>query len=105
MDPAGNLWYAWSNDHDIYTAKSTNHGQSWSCSRPVSTNTAQAIFPWLAATSKGVDLVYYGAPTTTNQTWYVYFAQNTAGTPTGWLLAFRACASATAPACVSSFCM
>jgi hypothetical protein len=38
----------------------------------------------LAATSKGVDLVYYAAPTTTNQTWYVYFAQNLAGTPTGW---------------------
>jgi hypothetical protein len=84
VDPAGNLWYAWSNDHTIYTAKSTNRGQSWTCSRPVSTNTAQAIFPWLAATSKGVDLVYYGAPTTTNQTWYVYFAQNTAATPTGW---------------------
>lgn len=84
VDPAGNLWYAWSNDHNVYTAKSTNHGKSWTCSPPVSTSTSQAIFPWLAATSKGVDLVYYGAPTTTNQTWYVEFAQNTAGTPTGW---------------------
>jgi hypothetical protein len=84
VDPAGNVWYAWSNDHKIYTAKSTNHGQTWSCSAPVSTNTAQAIFPWLAATSGGVDLVYYGAPTTANQTWSVYFAQNTAGTTTGW---------------------
>jgi hypothetical protein len=45
----------------------------------VSTNTAQAIFPWLAATSNGVDLVYYGAPTASNQTWYVYLAQRTAG--------------------------
>ena len=43
-----------------------------------------STIPWLAATSPGVDLVYYGAPTKTNQTWYVYFAQNTAGTPTGW---------------------
>jgi hypothetical protein len=51
----------------------------------VSTNTAQGIFPWLAATSSGVDLVYYGAPTTgSNQTWSVYFAQNTAGSPSGW---------------------
>jgi len=49
------------------------------CSAPVSTNTAQAIFPWLAATSSGVDLVYYGAPSTSNQTWSVYFAQNVAG--------------------------
>jgi hypothetical protein len=31
------------------------------------------------ATSSGVDLVYYGSPTTTNQTWYVYFAQNLSG--------------------------
>jgi hypothetical protein len=52
---------------------------TWTCSGPISTNTSQAIFPWLAATSAGVDLVYYGAPTTTNQTWSVYFAQNIAG--------------------------
>lgn len=84
IDRAGNIWYAWSNDHNIYTAKSTNHGKTWTCSAPVSTTTAQAIFPWLAATNKGVDLVYYAAPTTTNQTWYVYFAQNTARTTTGW---------------------
>jgi hypothetical protein len=79
VDPAGNLWYAWSDDHNIYTAESTDHGATWTCSGAVSTNTAQAIFPWLAATSSGVDLVYYGAPTATNQTWYVYFAQNIAG--------------------------
>jgi hypothetical protein len=76
VDPAGNVWYAWSDDHNVYTAQSTDHGQTWTCSSPVSTNTAQAIFPWLVATSAGVDLVYYGAPTSTNQTWYVYFAQN-----------------------------
>lgn len=84
VDPAGHVWYSWSDDTTIRTAESTNHGQTWTCSKPVSTNTAQAIFPWLAATSHGVDLVYYAAPTKTNQTWYVYFAQNTAGTPTGW---------------------
>jgi hypothetical protein len=79
VDPAGNVWYAWSDDRNIYTAESTDHGKTWSCSGAVSTNTAQAIFPWLVATSAGVDLVYYGAPTTSNQTWSVYFAQNTAG--------------------------
>jgi hypothetical protein len=84
VDPSGHIWYAWSDDSTIRTAESTNHGMTWTCSKPVSTNSAQAIFPWLAATSHGVDLVYYGAPTKTNQTWYVYFAQNTAGTPTGW---------------------
>jgi hypothetical protein len=76
VDPAGNVWYAWSDDHNVYTAESSDHGQTWTCSAPVSTNTAQAIFPWLAATSAGVDLVYYASPTATNQTWYVYFAQN-----------------------------
>jgi hypothetical protein len=84
VDPAGNVWYAWSDDHSIFTAKSTDHGKTWTCSSAVSTGSAQAIFPWLAATSAGVDLVYYGAPTTTNQTWNVNFVQNTAGTPTGW---------------------
>ena len=84
VDPAGNVWYAWSNDRRIYTAKSSDHGKTWTCSPAVSTTSAQAIFPWLAATSKGVDLVYYGAPTLTGQTWYVQFAQNLSGTPTGW---------------------
>jgi hypothetical protein len=77
--PNGNIWYAWSDDHNISTAESTDHGQTWTCQPAVSTGTAQAIFPWLAATNSGVDLVYYGAPTATNQTWYVYFAQNTTG--------------------------
>jgi hypothetical protein len=84
VDPAGNIWYAWSDDHNITTAESTDHGQTWTCSPPVSTNTAQAIFPWLVATSGGVDLVYYATPTTSNQTWYVYFAQDAAGTPSSW---------------------
>jgi len=79
VDPAGDVWFAWSDDHNIYTAESTDHGQSWTCSPAVSTNTAQAIFPWLAATSSGVDLVYYGAPSSSNQTWSVYFAQNVGG--------------------------
>ena len=77
--PNGTIYYAWSDDQNIYTASSTDHGKTWTCSPAVSTGTAQAIFPWLAATNNGVDLVYYGAPTATNQTWYVYFAQNTAG--------------------------
>jgi hypothetical protein len=84
VDPAGTIWYAWSDDTSIRTAKSSDHGKTWSCSKPVSTTSAQSIFPWLAATSKGVDLVYYGAPTKANQTWYVYIAQNIAGTPGGW---------------------
>jgi hypothetical protein len=79
VDPAGNIWYAWSDDQKIYTAESTDHGKTWTCSGAVSSTTAQAIFPWLVATSGGVDLVYYGAPTAANQTWSVYFAQNIGG--------------------------
>jgi hypothetical protein len=84
VDPAGNVWYAWSNNTSIRTAESTDHGKTWTCSGSVSTGSAQAIFPWLDATSAGVDLVYYGAPTKKNQTFYVDFVQNLAGTTTGW---------------------
>ena len=89
VDPAGNVWSAWSDDQNVYAAESTDHGVTWACSPAVSTNTKQAIFPWLAATAHGVDLVYYAAPTVpgTTQTFYVYFAQNlytTAGAPVGW---------------------
>jgi hypothetical protein len=86
VDPSGNLWMAWSDDTNVVTAVSSNHGATWSCSGPVSTNTAQAIFPWLVATSSGVDLVYYASTTQpgSNQSWSVYFAQDTAGTAAGW---------------------
>ncbi|MCW3031868.1 MAG: exo-alpha-sialidase [Solirubrobacterales bacterium] len=85
VSPSGTIWYAWSDNHSIGTAVSSDHGQTWSCSKPVSTGSAQAVFPWLAATSGGVDLVYYGAPTATDQTFYVYFAQNIAGKAKTWL--------------------
>jgi hypothetical protein len=74
--PDGTLSYAVSNDTGVYVASSADHGDSWSCSGPVSTP-KRAIFPWILATSAGTDLVYYGTPD--GQTWYVYFAQN-AGT-------------------------
>jgi hypothetical protein len=82
--PNGTLWYAASNDNGIYTATSADHGSTWTCSGPVSSTSAQAVMPWLVATNAGVDLVYYGAPTASNQTWSVEFAQNTTGTTTGW---------------------
>jgi hypothetical protein len=86
VDPSGNLWMAWSDDTNIFTAVSNDHGASWSCSGPVSTNTAQAVMPWLVATSGGVDLAYYASTTAPGptQSWSVYFAQNTAGTAGGW---------------------
>jgi hypothetical protein len=73
-----------SNGKAVYVASSTDHGNTWTCSAPVST-TAEAVMPWIVATSAGEDLVYYGAPTSgSGQTWYVYFAQNPAQSVTGW---------------------
>jgi hypothetical protein len=84
--PNGALWATWSDDQKVYTATSPDHGNSWSCSGAVSSGSAQAVMPWLVATSSGVDLVYYGAPTKAgpNQTWYVYLDQNLSSTPHGW---------------------
>jgi hypothetical protein len=88
VSPSGDIWYAWSDNHTVATAVSKDHGVKWACSKPskpVSKGSARAIFPWLVATSKGVDLVYYGTPTETNQTWYLDFVQNVKGTPNSWL--------------------
>jgi len=74
--PNGTLFYAVSNDQAVYVAKSSNHGDTWKCSGPVST-VGHAIFPWIVATSAGQDLVYYGSDGSgADQTWYVYFAQH-----------------------------
>jgi hypothetical protein len=97
VDPAGNVWLAWSAGTDnangsntkgvIVTALSRNHGVSWSCSKPISTG--QSIEPWLAAGSHGVDLVFYkNIGTSSSQRWAVELAQNlhpdTAPVVTGW---------------------
>jgi hypothetical protein len=79
--PDGTVWYAVSNDTNVFVAKSTDRGSTWTCSGAVST-VAQAIFPWLAATSNGVDLVYYGrVGSGSTSTWYVYFQQAVGTTP------------------------
>jgi hypothetical protein len=77
--PNGSLVETWSNDKDVFAAYSVDHGTNWTCAGRISTNTKQAIFPWVVAGSKGVDLVYYGSPDPSgpNQNWYVYFDQLT----------------------------
>jgi hypothetical protein len=86
--PDGTLWATWSDDANIFTAVSGDHGSSWTCSGAVSTTTAQAVMPWIVATSAGVDLVYYGAPTApgprSSQTFSVDFAQNMTSSAGGW---------------------
>jgi len=82
--PNGTLFYAVSNDKAIYVAMSSDHGNTWTCSGPVSSS-SQAIFPWIVATSAGEDLVYYGASGSgASQLWSVYFAQNLTQSVTGW---------------------
>jgi len=85
VDPAGNVWLAWSAGTDnangsntkgvIVTGLSRNHGATWSCSKPISSG--QSIQPWLAAAAHGVDLVFYkNIGTTASQRWAVELAQN-----------------------------
>jgi hypothetical protein len=82
--PNGTLFYAVSNDANVYVAMSSDHGSTWTCSGAVSTTT-QSIFPWVVATSAGEDLVYYGTNGSgSTETWSVYFAQNTAQSLSGW---------------------
>jgi hypothetical protein len=84
VDPAGTIWYAWSDDHTISVAHSSDHGQTWTCE--TASNQPQSIFPWLAPGTNGVDLVYYGTPTAPcsgkscpSPTWSVEFAQRVNG--------------------------
>jgi hypothetical protein len=98
VDPKGRVWYAWSDDTTIHTAVSGDHGRTWTCSGVVSKGNVQAIFPWLAATSGGVDLVYYGT-VATNQTWYVYFVQNLSAKVTRWRTPKRLMAVHTGEVC------
>jgi hypothetical protein len=79
--PNGTLYYAVSNDTSVYVASSSDHGDTWTCSGPVS-SAKRAIFPWIVATSAGTDLAYYGTPD--GQTWYVYFAQNLTSGLSNW---------------------
>jgi hypothetical protein len=84
--PDGTLWYAWSDDTNVKTAVSSDHGKTWTCSGNVATGLKRGIFPWLAATSAGVDLVFYGTPDANGptMTWYAEFAQNPTGRINGW---------------------
>ncbi len=82
--PNGTLFYTISNDTSVYVAQSANHGDTWSCSGPISA-VSQAVFPWIVATSAGEDLVYYGTQGGgASETWNVYFAQNRSQSVSGW---------------------
>jgi hypothetical protein len=84
--PNGTVWAAWSDDTSVFTALSSDHGATWTCSGAITSSLKRSIFPWLAATSNGVDLVFYGTADATGpaMTWSVYFQQNLAATSAGW---------------------
>jgi hypothetical protein len=88
VGPSGNLWMTWSDDRNVFAAVSADHGNTWSCSGPISTTTAQAVMPWIVATSGGEDLVYYGSPTApgrkSHQTFYIYFVQDLSNLSNAW---------------------
>jgi hypothetical protein len=80
----GNVYATWSDQAHVFVSKSTDHGATWSAATAVSTAPVNtAIFPWVAARSGTVDVVYYGTTasgnsnTETNAVWNVYLAQST----------------------------
>lgn len=80
VDPTnGNLYATWSDGHSIFFSNSTDEGTSWSAAVIVNTNPAKtALFPWVAAFSGSVDVVYYGttagSKNDTTAVWNVYMA-------------------------------
>jgi len=85
VDPTnGNVYATWSNRSsagtDVFFSHSADGGASWST--PVIVNLAPAntaVFPWVAAHSGTVDVVYYATSTTNTAgaVWNVYLAQTT----------------------------
>ena len=93
VDTAGNVYATWSDDHGVYLASSTSHGQRWSAPGKVNhgAGAATAIYPWLTAGAAGkVDVVYYATPadanyqtcgqtgtyTCQNEPWSVFLSQD-----------------------------
>ena len=88
VDSAGNVYSVFSDNHNVYYAWSSDHGQTWSAPRQVNKNpSATAIMPWSVAGSAGkIDIVWYGTSYydgvnppdgyPASASWYVYFAQS-----------------------------
>jgi hypothetical protein len=95
VDKAGNVYTAFSDNHNIYYSFSTDFGNTWSSLVQVNqapSNTA--IFPWISAGTSGrIDVAWYGSlyfdgvnvPDNypMSASWYVYFAQNLQATKAG----------------------
>lgn len=89
VDALGNVYAAFSDNHNIYLSTSQDFGSTWSGAAQVNSLPAAAtsVEPWIAAGSPGqVDVVWYGtsyynaslAPDNYpySTAWYVFFAQS-----------------------------
>jgi hypothetical protein len=78
----GTLYAAWSDAHGVFVSSSSDHGLSWS--NPLQVSQVQtAIFPWVAARSGKVDVVYYGTNASSKDdpsaVWNTYDSQRVGG--------------------------
>lgn len=78
----GTVWTAWTDQHGVAVSLSTDHGQTWSPPRTVSTSTT-TVMPWVAARAGKVDVVYYAtnaaSPDVNTAIWNVYDSQRLSG--------------------------
>lgn len=83
VDPTnGHLYAAWSDAHSVWFSASSDQGMHWSAAVVVNISPATtAIFPWVAAYSGTVDVVYYGTTASnkddSSALWDTYLAQST----------------------------
>ena len=85
VDPVnGDLYVTASDSHNVFVAKSSDHGLTWSAPQTANSGAAAtAIFPAIAARNGTVDLSYYGTPAASKDdpgaVWNVFLAQSTNG--------------------------
>jgi hypothetical protein len=83
VDPITHVVYAaWTDQHGVAVAQSSDGGVNWSA--PVTVSTIQTtVMPWIAARNGKVDVVYYGSTAAsvndTSAVWNVYDSQFSGG--------------------------
>jgi hypothetical protein len=83
VDPTnGKLYAVWSDAHAVWFSASSDQGSHWSPAVAVNIPPAKtAVFPWVAAYSGSVDVVYYATTSSSKDdpsaVWNVYLAQTT----------------------------
>lgn len=78
----GKLYATWSDAHTVFFSTSSDQGSHWTAAVAVNINpAATALFPWVAADSGTVDVVYYGTRAASKDVptavWNTYIAQTT----------------------------